>query len=282
MHRSATGKRNEIGGGRSHVDEQRLAAEALGDQRGGGVPVGRCDVERPPRRLARIEEPGRSGIDRGPVSRQVLAGGGNQRAHAGGAGREDVGQFAGHGEREPFGVAPQRRGRCKGCVEPVQAVPERHGEGRGGRDGTGLRTRHLEMRAADVEAGDHRPFVLPCLLPSLPARSCGSPEVKRLRIIPVLDLKGGVVVRAAGGHRDRYRPIETPLASSPAPEAVAEGLRGLAPFASFYVADLDAIDGGGFAPGRLAALRALSPPAEIWLDAGFATAAALDAALAAS
>lgn len=103
-----------------------------------------------------------------------------------------------------------------------------------------------------------------------------------MRIIPVLDLKGGVVVRAAGGHRDRYRPIGTPLASGPAPEAVAEGLRGLAPFASFYVADLDAIAGGGFAPGRLAALRALSPPAEIWLDAGFATPAALDAALAAS
>ena len=37
---------------------------------------------------------------------------------------------------------------------------------------------------------------------------------RALRIIPVLDLKGGEVVRAEKGRRDRYRPIVTPLSAS--------------------------------------------------------------------
>ena len=32
-----------------------------------------------------------------------------------------------------------------------------------------------------------------------------------MEIIPVVDLKGGVVVRARMGQREEYRPIETPL-----------------------------------------------------------------------
>ncbi len=82
-----------------------------------------------------------------------------------------------------------------------------------------------------------------------------------MRIIPVLDLKAGLVVRAEGGRRDSYRPIATPLAASAEPVAVAEGLRRLAAFEAFYVADLDAIAGGPPQTEALAPARALVPRA---------------------
>lgn len=101
-----------------------------------------------------------------------------------------------------------------------------------------------------------------------------------MRIIPVLDLKGGVVVRAARGRREDYRPIVTPLSASPDPVAVAEGLRTLHPFSTFYIADLDAIEGN--APNRAAVdrLRAMKGPPELWVDAGIADEDRLAAALA--
>ncbi|MCO5064497.1 MAG: HisA/HisF-related TIM barrel protein [Rhizobiaceae bacterium] len=101
-----------------------------------------------------------------------------------------------------------------------------------------------------------------------------------MRIIPVLDLKGGLVVRAHQGRRDEYRPIETPLSASADPVAVAEGLRGLYPFATFYCADLDAIEGR--APNAVAVerLSGMDHPPAIWLDAGFGDADTLQRALA--
>lgn len=64
-----------------------------------------------------------------------------------------------------------------------------------------------------------------------------------MRIIPVLDLKGGEVVRAEKGQRDSYKPIVTPLSASTDAVSVAIGLRTLFPFRAFYIADLDAIEG---------------------------------------
>lgn len=100
-----------------------------------------------------------------------------------------------------------------------------------------------------------------------------------MRVIPVLDLKGGQVVRAASGRRDLYRPIVTPLSASAEPVAVAQGLRTLHSFAAFYVADLDAIEGR--APNAAAVDKLLTMPdaPELWLDAGFAEAEALEAVL---
>ncbi|RUX77138.1 nickel transporter [Mesorhizobium sp. M7A.F.Ca.CA.001.07.2.1] len=103
---------------------------------------------------------------------------------------------------------------------------------------------------------------------------------KTLRIIPVLDLKDGVVVRAQQGKRDRYRPIVTPLSRSPDVVAVAEGLRGLYPFSTFYIADLDAIEGGAPNSDALARLRTMAEPPELWVDAGVADEKTLLAALA--
>jgi phosphoribosylformimino-5-aminoimidazole carboxamide ribotide isomerase len=100
-----------------------------------------------------------------------------------------------------------------------------------------------------------------------------------VHIIPVLDIKGGQVVRAERGRRDLYRPIETSLSASSGPVAVAAGLRTLHPFATFYVADLDAIAGGPPNDDALAALRAMDRPPELWVDAGYRDAARLAKAL---
>jgi len=100
-----------------------------------------------------------------------------------------------------------------------------------------------------------------------------------LRIIPVLDLKGGEVVRAERGQRDRYRPIVTPLAESSDAVAVAAGLRALYPFPIFYIADLDAIEGRAPNDTVMARLGAMPEAPELWVDAGVADEQPLAAAL---
>lgn len=63
-----------------------------------------------------------------------------------------------------------------------------------------------------------------------------------MRIIPVIDLKGGVVVRGVGGRRDEYRPIVSKIVVDAQPVTVAQAFveRGLQ---EVYLADLDAIAG---------------------------------------
>lgn len=62
-----------------------------------------------------------------------------------------------------------------------------------------------------------------------------------MRVIPVLDLMDGVVVRGIGGERDGYRPIVSRLTSSAEPLDVAGAIRDEFGISEFYVADLDAI-----------------------------------------
>jgi phosphoribosylformimino-5-aminoimidazole carboxamide ribotide isomerase len=63
-----------------------------------------------------------------------------------------------------------------------------------------------------------------------------------LRIVPVIDLMDGVVVRGVAGRREEYRPIESKLAADARPTTIGAALseRG---FVDVYVADLDAIAG---------------------------------------
>jgi phosphoribosylformimino-5-aminoimidazole carboxamide ribotide isomerase len=100
-------------------------------------------------------------------------------------------------------------------------------------------------------------------------------------VIPVLDLRGGRVVRARRGERATYAPIKTPLAKGSDPAAVASGLLRAWPARCLYVADLDAIIDG--AAPDLAALRAIAaacPGTSLWVDAGFARADGVEAFLA--
>ncbi|HET6867964.1 MAG TPA: HisA/HisF-related TIM barrel protein [Solirubrobacteraceae bacterium] len=89
-----------------------------------------------------------------------------------------------------------------------------------------------------------------------------------MQIVPVLDLKGGVVVHARRGQRDSYAPLQSPLVEGSEPVAVARALCSLCRTTTLYVADLDALAGE---PVDGATLRALASVAEPWVDAGATT-----------
>ena len=89
-----------------------------------------------------------------------------------------------------------------------------------------------------------------------------------MEIIPVIDLKGGVAVRARMGERASYAPIESPLSRSSDPVDVARGYLGLHGFRRIYVADLDGIEGRGRDDRMLVRLRAAFPDIELWVDNG--------------
>jgi phosphoribosylformimino-5-aminoimidazole carboxamide ribotide isomerase len=95
-----------------------------------------------------------------------------------------------------------------------------------------------------------------------------------MEIIPVLDLKGGVVVRARMGQRHLYAPITTPLAATSDPLDVARGLLAVHSFATLYVADLDAIEGRGDNSAALRRLKRGCPGVSLWVDNGIAAASA--------
>jgi phosphoribosylformimino-5-aminoimidazole carboxamide ribotide isomerase len=89
-------------------------------------------------------------------------------------------------------------------------------------------------------------------------------------VIPVLDLKGGVVVHARMGMRGEYRPIDTPLSPSSRPMDVARGLLSVHPFTAFYIADLDAIERRGDNNAALMGLKKAFPHLVFWVDNGVA------------
>jgi phosphoribosylformimino-5-aminoimidazole carboxamide ribotide isomerase len=87
-----------------------------------------------------------------------------------------------------------------------------------------------------------------------------------MRIYPVIDLKGGVVVHGKGGERDGYRPVVSRLVASAEPLAVARAFRERLSLRRLYVADLDALAGADPAFEVLAAL--LADGFELLVDAG--------------
>jgi HisA/HisF family protein len=89
-----------------------------------------------------------------------------------------------------------------------------------------------------------------------------------MRIVPVLDLKGGVVVHARRGQRAEYAPLRSPLVDGSEPVAVARALCALCRTSTLYVADLDALAGK---PTDVATLSALAKVADPWVDAGATT-----------
>jgi HisA/HisF family protein len=91
-----------------------------------------------------------------------------------------------------------------------------------------------------------------------------------MEIIPVIDVRSGTVVRARMGRRDEYRPISTPLSRTSGPVDVARGLLSVYPFATLYVADLDAIEGRGDNCATLVRLKAAFPDLTLWVDNGIA------------
>jgi HisA/HisF family protein len=98
-----------------------------------------------------------------------------------------------------------------------------------------------------------------------------------MKLIPVVDLMRGQVVRAVRGNRQAYQPIVSQLCAGSDPLRVAKTLCAHCDSRQLYVADLDALLGQ---PAQVTVLRELLlalPELELWLDAGFANAAAAEA-----
>jgi HisA/HisF family protein len=97
-----------------------------------------------------------------------------------------------------------------------------------------------------------------------------------MKLIPVIDLMQGQVVRAVRGNRQAYQPIVSRLCASSDPVTVAKTLCEHCATRQLYVADLDALLGK---PPQVAILQSLlqsMPGLELWLDAGFAYAGAAE------
>jgi phosphoribosylformimino-5-aminoimidazole carboxamide ribotide isomerase len=86
-----------------------------------------------------------------------------------------------------------------------------------------------------------------------------------IRVVPVIDLKDGSVVRAVGGRRHEYRPIRSQIAADAQPITVAKAFvdRG---YREAYVADLDAI--ASSEPAWSIYQTLLACGLDLWVDAG--------------
>jgi len=90
-----------------------------------------------------------------------------------------------------------------------------------------------------------------------------------MKIIPVIDLKNGVVVHAQQGKRDQYQPIHTGLCASPDIYQVIDAFLGLYDFDTFYIADLNAITGQGNHDALIIDVLTFFPHITFWLDQGY-------------
>ncbi|PQO30106.1 hisA/hisF family protein [Blastopirellula marina] len=88
-------------------------------------------------------------------------------------------------------------------------------------------------------------------------------------VLPVIDLKEGVVVRGVGGVRNRYRPIQSRLCDGAEPGEVAAALKREFSFVDIYVADLDAIQDSR--PQQEAWREIAAAGLRLHLDAGLAS-----------
>jgi phosphoribosylformimino-5-aminoimidazole carboxamide ribotide isomerase len=93
-------------------------------------------------------------------------------------------------------------------------------------------------------------------------------------LIPVVDLMRGQVVRAVRGDRQSYRPIVSKLCAGSDPVEMARALCSHCASNRLYIADLDALTGGAAQADVVRAILQALPTLELWLDAGFADAAA--------
>lgn len=89
-----------------------------------------------------------------------------------------------------------------------------------------------------------------------------------MRILPVLDVQNGIVVRGIRGLRTEYRAIHSILCDSSRPLDVARAFRRHFGFDDVYLADLDAIAGG--LPSTDLYRRLSADGFRLWIDPGVA------------
>ena len=91
-----------------------------------------------------------------------------------------------------------------------------------------------------------------------------------MKIVPVIDLKDGLVVHAVRGNRTDYQPIHTfsSLTKHSSLEAVMESFLSLYAFKQFYIADLNAITGTDSHQPIIDTLLKNYPELNFWIDNG--------------
>lgn len=97
-------------------------------------------------------------------------------------------------------------------------------------------------------------------------------------VIPVIDVRNRIAVKAVAGRREGYQALRSPLAVSADPVDVARGLTTLHPFPVIYVADLDGIEGRGGDPDLPHRISATAGAA-VWIDSGAADPASVARAI---
>lgn len=89
-----------------------------------------------------------------------------------------------------------------------------------------------------------------------------------MEIIPVIDLMGGIVVRAGGGNRTQYPPLSSLITQHINPIGVIADMLTLYDFNTVYIADLDAIFRQQPSWDIYHALRSHFPDITFLIDAG--------------
>jgi phosphoribosylformimino-5-aminoimidazole carboxamide ribotide isomerase len=90
-----------------------------------------------------------------------------------------------------------------------------------------------------------------------------------MRVIPVLDLRDGLVVHGVKGERHRYQPVVSILTDTAEPLAVARAFSEKLGLHELYIADLDAIQGRGHHCATISRLAQQEKMA-LMVDAGVA------------
>jgi phosphoribosylformimino-5-aminoimidazole carboxamide ribotide isomerase len=90
-----------------------------------------------------------------------------------------------------------------------------------------------------------------------------------MKIIPVIDLKDGVVVHARQGNREHYQPISTDLCRSADIYHVIRAFMGIYDFDTIYIADLNAITGQGNHDRLISDVLTRFPKIIFWIDKGY-------------
>ncbi|WP_428354136.1 HisA/HisF-related TIM barrel protein [Methyloprofundus sp.] len=91
-----------------------------------------------------------------------------------------------------------------------------------------------------------------------------------MQIIPVIDIKSGLVVLAQQGQRNRYQPLSTLLCQSSQIDDVINAYLNLYAFSHFYIADLDALMQTGNNHGLINLLFSRYPNLSFIIDNGSA------------
>jgi len=90
-----------------------------------------------------------------------------------------------------------------------------------------------------------------------------------MKIIPVIDLKDGMVVLAQRGNRDKYQPISSPLCQSADIYQVIKAFLKIYSFNTLYIADLNAITGQGDNDELLKRVLTDFTEVTFWIDRGY-------------